>query len=171
MIAPIGKQQQQRVRQETAFFVQRARELYGRKFSNVDVDFDLCGTTAGMYKIVGHRRRIRYNPWIFAKYFEENLSGTVPHEVAHFIVDELYHRGSIKPHGEEWQEVMLQFNADPGVTFNLDLSGIPRRRQRTHRYRCHCRVHHVSSTRHNRVARGTGSYNCCACNSKLLYVG
>ncbi len=66
---------------------------------------------------------------------------------------------------------MERFGADQGVTFDLDLDGIPQRQQRTHPYRCRCRIHDVSSTRHNRVLQGVGSYRCRICGSDLLYAG
>ena len=171
MVEPIGTLQQDKVVAVTEQYVQQAREVFGRRFRQVPVEFDLSGRTAGMFKLVGRRGWIRYNPWIFAKYYEENLAGTVPHEVAHFVVYELYGSRGIKPHGSQWLEVMTAFDADPGVTFDLDLEGIPQRQQRTHPYRCDCRVHAVSSTRHNRVQRGVGEYRCRVCGSDLHYAG
>ena len=168
---PIGYPKQQQVITAAEHYVQRARTLFGKRFRQVPVLFDLPGRTAGMFKLVGRRGWIRYNPWIFAKYFEENLRDTVPHEVAHFIVHELYGTRGIKPHGHQWRTVMEHFGADQGVTFNLDLAGIPQRQQRTHPYRCSCRVHEVSSTRHNRVLQGVGCYRCRICGSDLLYAG
>ncbi len=170
LVEPIGALEQGKVVAATEQYVQHAQDAFGRKFRHVPVLFALPGRSAGMFKLVGRRGWIRYNPWIFAKYFDENLSGTVPHEVAHFIVYELYGTRGIKPHGPQWQEVMEVFGADQGVTFDLDLAGIPQRQQRTHAYRCACRVHEVSSTRHNRVLQGVGSYSCRICGSDLAYV-
>jgi SprT protein len=171
MIEPIGQELQQQVLAETERYMTRAEQICSRKFDRIPVLFDLLGTSAGMFKVAGKHRVIRYNPWIFAKYFEQNLAGTVPHEVAHYIVHELYGLRSVKPHGREWQAVMNRFEADPGVTFKLDLEGIPRRRQRTHAYRCECRTHQVSTTRHNRVLQGSGRYHCRSCDGQLVYSG
>lgn len=171
MVEPIGLPEQRRVVAATEHYVLRAGAIFGRGFRQVPVLFDLGGRTAGMFKLVGRRGWIRYNPWIFGKYFEENLCDTVPHEVAHFVVHELYGSRGIKPHGRQWRGVMEHFGADQGVTFNLDLEGVPQRQQRTHPYRCGCRVHDVSSTRHNRVLRGQGSYYCRLCGGGLAYAG
>jgi SprT protein len=171
MIEPINAEQRQLVLQETEHFRLLAEQLMERKFPAIPVLFDLKGTTAGMFKSHGKQHCIRYNPWIFAKYFQENMAGTVPHEVAHYVVRVLYPRGRVKPHGPEWQAVMTGFGADNGVTFDLDLAGIPQRRQRTHSYRCDCREHQVSSTRHNRAQRGAGTYLCRYCSARLVYVG
>ena len=170
MIEPIDGPQKRLVLERTEHYILTAQEDFSRKFAPLPVLFDLQGSTAGMYKVLGKRRWIRYNPWIFAKYFDLNLRDTVPHEVAHYIIDELYGRRA-KPHGAEWQALMQRFNADPGVTFKLDLSGIPRRQQRTHPYVCLCGTHEVSSTRHNRVMRGKGNYLCRNCDGELVYAG
>lgn len=170
MIEPIDDEQQREVRVRTRHFVQEAQTIFKRHFQDPQVLFDLRGRTAGMYKVHGKRRWIRYNPWIFAKYYEVNLRDTVPHEVAHYIIDDVYGRRA-KPHGPEWQALMTKFEADPGVTFNLDLSGVPQRRQRTHPYQCLCRTHEVSTTRHNRVLRGKGRYHCVKCEGELVYAG
>lgn len=169
MIEPIGAQQQLQVLERAESFIVQAEQLFARDFARIPVRFDLCGTTAGMYKIEGARLQIRFNPWIFAKYFEVNLRDTVPHEVAHYIVHAVYGDRRIKPHGWQWQEVMRSFGADPEVTFDMDLSGVPQRRQRTHAYRCDCREHALSSTRHNRVQRRRGQYQCRFCHATLVY--
>ena len=170
MIEPIGIEQQHPVLAATDRYLSEAEQIFDRRFERIPVLFDLRGTSAGMYKVFGKRRWIRYNPWIFAKYYELNLRDTVPHEVAHYIVDAVYGKRA-KPHGQEWQKLMALFDADPGVTFNLDLSGIPTRSQRTHTYHCLCDTHEVSSTRHNRVSRGRGTYHCRNCDGKLVYAG
>jgi SprT protein len=168
-IEPIGAGQRRQVVGQTERYLTLAGELFERPFRPVPVLFDLRGSSAGMFRAAGSECWIRYNPWIFAKYFEENLEGTVPHEVAHYVVHELYRRRrAVKPHGAEWRAVMAAFDADPGVTFQLDLTGIPQRRQRTHTYRCDCRTHQLSATRHNRILRDGARYHCRYCKGALL---
>jgi len=169
VVEPIGRDLQQLVSKHTAFYIGQAEHVFGRDFARVPVRFDLSGTTAGMFKLHGKHGLIRYNPWIFAKYFAENLRDTVPHEVAHYIVYTVYGDRRVKPHGHQWRELMHRFGADSGVTFDLDLEGVPQRRQRTHPYRCNCRLHELSTTRHNRVQRGRGSYQCVICAGDLVY--
>ncbi|MEM8661015.1 MAG: SprT-like domain-containing protein [Pseudomonadota bacterium] len=170
-VTPIDAALQRQVIAETEYYVKQAAAAYKRRFRYVPVLFDLSGRTAGMFKLQGRRGWIRYNPWIFSKYFDENLRNTVPHEVAHYVVYKLYGLRGIKPHGPQWQEVMELFDADQGVTFDLDLEGIPQRQQRTYPYRCDCMTHEMSATRHNRVMRGIGSYSCRVCGSDLHYAG
>jgi SprT protein len=169
VVQPINSAEQRQVAQRTEEFIVRAEQVFRRRFDRIPVLFDLKGRAAGMFKVIGKRRLIRYNPWIFAKYFEENLRDTVPHEVAHYIVHEVYPRRSTKPHGHAWKNLMAEFGADPGVTFDLDLDGIPQRSQKTHRYYCGCQLHEVSTTRHNRVQRRRMRYHCCSCNGLLVY--
>lgn len=170
VVQPIGDTEQCRVGEKTEDYICRAEAIFGRDFDRIPVLFDLKGRTAGMFKTIGTRRMIRYNPWIFAKYFEENLRDTVPHEVAHFIVHEVYPRRGVKPHGPEWQDLMARFNANPGVTFDFDLAGVPQRQQAKHRYHCGCQLHEVSTTRHNRAQRGRVRYQCVTCAGSLVYM-
>ena len=168
-VQPISPGQQGLVQDRTEQYIRRAEDIFERRFERPPVLFDLRGRTAGMFKAVGRCRQIRFNPWIFAKYFEENLRDTVPHEVAHYIVHEVFPRRGVRPHGPEWRDLMACFGADAGVTHDMDLEGVPQRRQRTHRYRCDCRVHEVSTTRHNRAQRGRGRYHCVKCDALLVH--
>ena len=175
MIEPIGKAQQLLVIEQNCDYVRRAEDIFEQKFPAIDVVFDLSGSSAGMFRIKGHHSQIRYNPWIFAKYFDDNLEGTVPHEVAHYVVHQLYghrrgRRHRILPHGEEWRGLMAAFGADDSVTSNYDLSGIPQRRQRRFNYQCQCRGHELTTRRHNNVLRGDSQYLCRYCKSTLEFV-
>lgn len=167
-IEPLGAAGRRQVVAHTERYLRLAERLFERSFEPVPVLFDLRGSSAGMFRAAGRDCWIRYNPWIFAKYFEENLQGTVPHEVAHYVVHAMHRRRrAVKPHGVEWRAVMDAFGADPGVTFQLDLAGIPQRRQRTHTYRCDCRTHQLSTTRHNRIQRDGVWYHCRYCSGPL----
>ena len=127
----------------------------------------LIGGSSGMFQVSGRHCEIRYNPWIFAKYFEESLAGTVPHEVAHYIVHRSYGLSRVQAHGPEWQEIMAAFEADASVTGNHDLRGIPHRRQRRWLYHCPCREHRITTRRHNRIIRHRDSYLCRQCGGEL----
>jgi len=171
VVEPIAELQQAQVEERTEHFICQAEGLFSRQFERIPVLFDLAGRTAGMFKMVGRQRCIRYNPWIFAKYFDENLSDTVPHEVAHYLTDVLYGLRNIRPHGREWQAVMCTLGAAPTVTCQYDLTGVPLRRQRRFSYRCACSSHAVSAVRHNRVQRGLGRYVCRQCRTPLVFAG
>lgn len=170
VVQPIREPERLRVEEVTEKYIRLAEEIFERRYDRIPVLFDLKGHTAGMFKTIGARRFIRYNPWIFAKYFTENLRDTVPHEVAHFVVHETYPRRGTKPHGPEWQDLMLRFGVDPQVTFDMDLEGVPQRRQARHRYHCGCQLHEVSTTRHNRMQKRRMKYHCVTCNGALEYL-
>ena len=164
----INAQQQAQVLQATRDCVVRAAELFERKFILPPVQFDLSGRAAGQYRVLRGKAAIRYNPWIFARYFQDNLNGTVPHEVAHFVVDQLWGLRRVRAHGEEWRSVMRALDAEPRVTAQYDLTGLPVRRQRRHPYHCACQTHQLTSCRHNRVQRGEAQYRCRQCGESLL---
>lgn len=167
MIEPIDNHREQQVRLITDQYINQASRLYKRNLPMIPVLFDLKGRAAGMYKAQNRKCLIRYNPYIFAKYFDDNLATTIPHEVAHYVVHSVYGARSVKPHGAEWQDVMLSLGAEPRVTGNYDLSGIPVRRQQQYAYQCACTMHHLSTVRHNKIQRGKARYYCRACKSAL----
>ncbi len=167
-VAPISLSQQQQVISRTTHFIGMGGELLGRRFADVPVAFDLRGRTAGMYRVKGKQRLIRYNPWIFSKYFEDSLKVTVPHEVAHYLVDCLHGIEQVRPHGPEWRQIMDAFGVDSRATASFDLEGIPRRRQKQFPYRCGCQTHHLGTRRHHKVQRGEARYRCRDCGVPLV---
>ena len=169
-IDPISGQREQQVRTATGGIIRHASRIYRHDFPMIPILFDLKGRAAGMYRVHNRDRVIRYNPYLFAKYFEDNITTTVPHEVAHYVVDILYGAHRVRPHGAEWQQVMLALGAEPRATGNYDLSGIPVRRQQRHSYQCACTRHDISTARHNKIQRGKARYYCRNCKSQLKSV-
>ena len=159
--------QQQQVISETQRTILRAAEYYNIKLPSIPVLFDLSGRAAGMYRVRGSQRVIRYNPAIFALYFDDNLANTVVHEVAHYVTDSLYGLRKIKPHGKEWKHAMQALGAAPEVTCRYDLGGLQLRRQQRYPYQCDCTRHALSSVRHNRINLGKARYHCRQCGSML----
>jgi SprT protein len=167
----IDKTQQEQVIAATHSCIQHAEQLLECELPPLPVAFDLKGRAAGMYRVRNEQRQIRYNPYIFGKYFDDNLANTVPHEVAHYITDMLHGIRNVRPHGTEWQAVMHKLGAEPSVTCHYNLEGIPLRRQRRFSYRCACSSHTISTVRHNRVQRGFGNYVCKRCCKPLVFTG
>jgi SprT protein len=170
-IEPIDAGRQAIVRQATEHCLHRAGDLWRCSVEPVPVTFDLVGRSAGMYRVRQGRRSIRYNPYLFAKYFEENVAVTVPHEVAHYVTDVLYGLHRVRPHGVEWQAVMRSLGVEPRASGDYDLAGVPVRRQRRFDYACGCATHHLSARRHNQVHRGEALYRCRCCGGPLVYSG
>lgn len=169
-IEPISPVLQQRVINETNHFIKSAEDYYHRKFGEIPVLFDLTGRAAGMYRVKAGQRVIRYNPYVFAKYYTDNFNETIPHEVAHYVTDILFCLKRIRPHGNEWKAVMQVFGVAANRTANYDLSGLPVRNFKKYVYFCGCQNYELTSRRHNKILRGAGHYLCRDCGNKLLFI-
>lgn len=171
IIEPLSAVQQQQVIDQTNVYIKQAEDLLCIKYKPVEINFNLKGRCAGMYRVhrqlCRQKREIRYNSHIFSKYYDDNFRTTIPHEVAHYVADVIYGLKKIKPHGKEWKEIMHLFGADASVTANYDLSGIPLKSKTLYHYHCNCRDHQLSSIRHNRINRNRGQYYCSYCKSIL----
>lgn len=170
-IEPIGRRRQDQVTVFTHGYILRACEIYGRRFDLIPVMFNLKGRAAGMYVVKSGQRMIRYNPYLFAKYFEDNVAATVPHEVAHYITDIMHGQARVRPHGAEWRAVMQAFGVEATATCRYDLTGIPVRAQRRHSYHCGCSTHQLTTRRHNQVRSGDVRCYCRSCGGELVYRG
>lgn len=168
LVKPVNERQKAQVCEATADCIERAAYKFNLVPEAIPVKFDLRGHAAGMYRVRGGERLIRYNPYIFAKYFENNLAVTVPHEVAHYVTDRLHGLRNVRPHGREWKAVMDALGADACVTACYDLAGVPVRRQRRFNYRCGCQMHQLTSCRHNRFMQGRVTYHCRSCGSAIV---
>jgi SprT protein len=171
VVESLSRKQRQRVVEATRATIAQAAALFGCEFAEIPVLFELRGRAAGMYRVRGGQRVIRYNPYIFARYFNDNLENTVPHEVAHYVTDVLYGLRRVRPHGPEWRAVMRAFGAVPTATCRYDLDGLPVRRQQRFSYQCSCTTHSLSTVRHNRVQGGRAYYSCRRCRAPLSYTG
>jgi len=141
---------------------------FKRPMPEIDVLFDLRGQTAGMVKIMGRSKSIlvRYNPILLNENSDHFLAQTVPHEIAHVVAHAL-NRRRVRPHGPEWQQIMLLFGADNCRCHNYKVKCSTRRRLKCFNYRCGCREHQLTSIRHNRVINGQ-HYICRNCREILL---
>lgn len=147
-----------------------------------EVRFNTKGKTAGWACWNGGRPYIDINPILLNENVEEVVNQTVPHEVAHIVVNEVYenarvrdswtNRRQIAPHGHEWQQVMRLFGKEPHRCHQMDTSTIQKLRSRGNRfvYKCNCMEHEVSITRHNRVSFKGMIYRCRLCGGDLKFV-
>jgi len=170
LVEPITKLQRDQVIKLTSRYLELAKQCFKKQFAEITVDFDLKGKCAGMYQRNTQGRRIRYNPYLMAKYFTHSLEQTVPHEVAHYITDCLWPFRRVKPHGKEWRLVMEAFGVEPKVTGSFDLTGIPVKQYQKFAYSCSCKTHQLSAIRHRRQSSGMANYYCRACKQRLEWV-
>jgi SprT protein len=157
---------QQRALEVTDDLLKQAARHLGIEIPGPQVRFDLRGKAAGQARMLdGRNCEIRYNRALLARYPEDFLARTVPHEAAHVVVFRLYGR-RVKPHGPEWKGVMSLFGAEPTRCHSYDVGGLQGRRLARYRYRCACRSHELTSIRHNRI-RGGQIYLCRHCGTAL----
>lgn len=133
----------------------------------VTVRCDLRGATAG--QAIFHapdQWSIRFNPILAQGNLPAFLGEVVTHEVAH-VVAVSCNRRRVRPHGAEWRAVMTFLGIpDPQRCHSFSVPAAGRRRQRRWTYRCDCREHALSTTRHKRSHRGT-EYRCVHCRGVL----
>jgi SprT protein len=173
---PIGEQQYPQVAAAVAHWCQTAEQLFGLSLPLPAIRFDQRGRCAGSFVAAraATRKRsaepdtLRFNPWLFAKYWRESLADTVPHEVAHYVVSRQYRQRRLKPHGPEWQRVMRAFGLPARATGCYELDGIPQQQRASYQYQCGCRSHQLGAVRHRRAAAGQARYHCRHCRSELM---
>ncbi len=163
----LTQDQRQAITERTQHYIDLANELLGLKLSAIEVNFGLRGKSSGMFVVRSTHICIRYNEIIFSQYFDDALVNTVGHEVAHYVVYSVYGLRKTRPHGSEWQQVMLLFDLRPEVTSRYDISQLPLKQQRRHRYACACMTHELSTTRHYKILRGKVTYHCRKCQQPL----
>ncbi len=145
----------------------QAEAHFARPFRRPQVSFQLRGQKAGVAHLGDHL--LRFNPQLYQANREDFLRQTVAHEVAHLIAHELHGR-HIRPHGAEWQAIMLQvFGLQP---LRCHQYAVPRRQQRSYIYQCSCpqREFPFTPQRHALVRRGRG-YLCRTCRQPLQFSG
>lgn len=144
-------------------YLDMARALYpDTNIPNPKISFDMKGgSTFGQARYGAGRFAIRINDKISAKYLDDAINDTAPHEVAHLVAYKVY--GRCQGHGPNWQRIMRQF----GVAANRCASGMDTlefrifKAQTKHHFHCgneNC-VHKMSGARKNKMVRGA-AYQC-----------
>jgi len=152
--------------------IQLCERRFERTFSVDGILFNLRGRSAGQFRVKHLNgkwiRELRFNQQLLDQHTFDFIDDTVPHEVAHFIVYELFGT-SVRPHGKEWQYVMREvLDQTPEVTHKYDVQ--PARKMQTVAYTCGCpeRVHQLGLVRHKRVITQQARYLCRQCREPLL---
>jgi len=147
-----------------------AEKKFQRKIPLPQLKFDLRGAAAGQFRGSKDRAELRFNSQLFSLYFDDNLEHTVPHEVAHYVVFQLFIRGRrrsrVRPHGNEWKAVMWLFGVPAEVRHQYDISQIPVRRERRVLYQCGCQEHRIALRTHRKMVQGQ-QRACTKCKQKL----
>lgn len=138
----------------------------GVRLPQPEVRFDLTGRAAGQVRWErGRPPLMRFNLALAGAHPDDFLDVTVVHEVAHLAVAACQPRA--RPHGPEWRAMMRLLGvAEPKRCHEYTLQTTVRQ-QRRWTYRCGCREHQLSTTRHKRVLSGSTQYHCRACGAPL----
>ncbi|TVM04739.1 SprT-like domain-containing protein [Vreelandella aquamarina] len=160
----------QAARERVMQALQRCREVYPA-LPCPQVWFDLKGASAGQAHL--GRGGLRFNPVLLVDNRQAFFEEVIPHEMAHWLVFHLQDGPRLKPHGREWQQVMVSlFGLPPRVTHRFDIG---KAQPRPYLYQCGCRgqegSHHwFTARRHAQVRRGR-RYRCRSCAQTLVYCG
>jgi len=150
----------------TLQLIEKANQAFGLSIKPPDISFDLKGQAAGMVKFpTTGVIQIRFNRTLLEENQQHFFAQTLPHEVAHLVARTRYGSG-IRPHGSEWQQVMLFFEAKPQRCHSYNISNLRTRKMKRFNYRCKCQKHQLTTIRHNRVLRGQ-TYLCRYCATPL----
>lgn len=103
-------------------------------FPPISIQYKPSGVTAGYAHTQDYL--INFNPILLIANEEEFLRQIVPHEVAHVITDHI-HGYETKPHGKEWQSVMILLGLPPEPFHDLDVT-LAKRSITTYTFSCEC---------------------------------
>ena len=142
---------------------QQAEIYFKRPFARPLTQFTLRGRSAGTAHL--QQNRLRFNPVLLRENSEAFLAEVVPHEISHLLCFQLF--GKTKPHGREWQSIMLKlFKVSPNTTHSFDTQSV---KGKDFEYRCACGPVRLSIRRHNKVLRGETRYLCKRCHTHLTF--
>ena len=149
-----------------------AKEQLGYRHPMPTITMDVRGCAAGYANSIDNT--IRLNPILFRDNQDAFVSRTIPHELAHIVANRLYgvdrtKTGKRRSHGPRWKQVMETFGCDSSRCHSYDVENARARKrspQKRWAYRCRCQIMHLSTTRHNKIMRGT-TYSCRKCGGHL----
>lgn len=146
----------------------KAEEVFQRKFRRPFIRYDLKGSTAG--QALYSQWQLRFNVPLYKENTSQFIARTVPHEVAHLLVKELYTLHRVKPHGYEWRSVCRKIGMEEVTRcHNYDVKGHVNRHKRPYKYVCGCREFSLTITKHRRIRQGA-NYFCKSCKGTLQFV-
>jgi SprT protein len=159
---------QKKAIEETYRYIKLANDMYGMDLSQPVISFKLTGRTAGKANYM--KNLIKYNAILLEENGDDFLKRTVPHEVAHIVArNKSTYR--IKPHGYEWKQVMKDFGLGAKRCHSYDTTNSRAKRSvsKDFKYKCACKVYHLTIIRHRRIQKGA-MYTCRTCKGGLELV-
>lgn len=120
---------------------------------------------------------VRINPHFLEKYPDETINTTVPHEVAHLGIYQLYwlnRKRRVDGHGPEWKSMMVRIGADPSRCHTMKADEGVGRQKPKYGYKCsECSEPIIVGPQvHSGIQRGQQRIpNCCGRRARLVFVG
>lgn len=151
---------------------QRARDCYAIRLPEAVIDFSLRGRCAGQARVGRDGATLlRLNLTLLTENLADFLEQTIPHEVAHLVVNwqaRQKHRRP-RPHGPEWQLVMQNCYGLPPARCHTYRTTPARIVPRNILYRCGCREHRLTAIMHKRLSLSHEAL-CKSCRTQLKFV-
>lgn len=118
-------------------------------------------------------RHIELNETLLAENFDDFLIRTIPHEVAHLLVNQFYPNAK-QAHGKEFRQVCKELGyPDAGKTYHeYDVSSVVKKKNTTlYVYECihGCRLYQLSKLIHKRIQEKGQKRGCGECRTVLKY--
>jgi SprT protein len=150
---------------------QKARTFYQIDLPASHLSFSLKGHCAGQATVDRfHQTFIRLNFDLLRDHTDAFLCETIPHEVAHLVVNlkALGQGTKPRPHGAEWVNVMQECFGLKGRRCHNYPSSPARVVPRKYVYSCQCREHYFTAIMHKRLS-GNRYAICKGCQTKLVH--
>ena len=152
---------QQLVIQKVEQCIGHASSYFGKNFRFPEINFNQRGKIAGCARL--QTNELRFNSILLCDNIDTFLEEVVPHEVCHLLAYTLF--GKVRPHGDEWQSLMLKLFDLKGQTYHqMDVSKV---KGKSFNYQCECGPIELGIRRHNKVVKGKQTYICRKCRSPL----
>lgn len=125
------------------------------KASDVIIRNDIRGQHAGQAMRRGKTYTLRFNPEAITNYFQEMLTDTIPHEVAHIVC---FIRPDLgKNHDAGWKRVCRMLGGDDSRTHTMNLSAGKAKTE--YDYMVSGEIVKLGPKRHARLQRGETTYS------------
>ena len=163
-----GSDRQAAVEAQITKYLDVAEKHYNRKFNRPIVSYDLKGHTGGWAK-GGREIRLNYDVLHDDRYYQDMIHQTVPHELAHIIVHQIWPDAGA--HGAHWQMIMAIFGKPATRCHQYETKAV--KKHKKFHYTCLCpeRIHYFGQARHNRAQSGQRRYHCTLCGKTVTWNG
>lgn len=140
--------------------IEQANQFFTANWPLPTIKLNQRGRAAGTAHL--QKNEVRFNLYMYQQDPQKFVETVVPHEVAHLVVFNLY-GPRVRPHGREWQAIMLNvYDLQPERTHDF----LPKPPDKLFLYQCACQEHKLSIRRHNKIQQGY-QYLCRNCRGAL----